>query len=548
MLIPPPIPADLPLMPAALSRAGRAAAAPTRTGWAAEAPPRADVVAAQANPSIRTIPSTPPGGFSNHLRNATAVTMPPREMASIDESAMTPSTSPTADASVALDSSEPSIETTVEACIELIAEVLSPDWTIVVPNPPLDDAPDVAPSVPPPQSVADPPDATARDVPPTSDPAIHLSQPVTRTRRVDLLARTNVSPPVAPTEFQPAPHRIVDSRTPFDPPPAVPVERPTLREVPSGVASVIRTTPAAPQSNQVIAPFEHIAPPIDSGRPIPIVRAHRRLTVELPPARATPAPDAATSQLPSPPPSPSHSAGALEVESILARATPQQSHTTPAVARASAVNVAVELANVTSTSNEIDLPRAISLPVTPSIPPEPLIGATSASGESTPLPQQSSVEQAETFDPRFVRAMHAMLNHRGGVMTMRLDPPELGSVRVHMSVHQGTVTASMDVTTADAFTALRENLGTLRASLEGQGLSIERLSVHIAPQTSNPDSARSDDDPRNPHRSAHHDPPQGESRGRFDDRRSHHQRNLAPIDDLIPFDPASFDSTLSQHA
>ena len=45
------------------------------------------------------------------------------------------------------------------------------------------------------------------------------------------------------------------------------------------------------------------------------------------------------------------------------------------------------------------------------------------------------------FASRVVRGLSAMVNQRGGVMTMRLDPPELGQLRVQMSLQAGVVSA-----------------------------------------------------------------------------------------------------------
>ena len=68
-------------------------------------------------------------------------------------------------------------------------------------------------------------------------------------------------------------------------------------------------------------------------------------------------------------------------------------------------------------------------------------------------------------------------------MTMRLNPPELGEVRVQMSLSRGVVSAEFQATTSQAHALLDRNLTVLRHALESQGLTVDRLNVHAAPPT-----------------------------------------------------------------
>ena len=114
---------------------------------------------------------------------------------------------------------------------------------------------------------------------------------------------------------------------------------------------------------------------------------------------------------------------------------------------------------------------------------------------------------------RLVRGISAMVNQRGGVMNMRLQPPELGELRVQMSIVEGTVTARFAVGTEQAHALLHRNLAALRTALEGHGLTVERLTVHLAPtDSSSAFRHESGDEPSG--KDSRHDAAGHESRGR----------------------------------
>ena len=92
----------------------------------------------------------------------------------------------------------------------------------------------------------------------------------------------------------------------------------------------------------------------------------------------------------------------------------------------------------------------------------------------------TAAEPSDRFSARIVRGLSAMVNQRGGVMNMRLDPPDLGALRVQMTIARGVVTAEFQATTQQAQALLERGLTGLRAALESQGLTVERLSVQLA--------------------------------------------------------------------
>lgn len=80
-------------------------------------------------------------------------------------------------------------------------------------------------------------------------------------------------------------------------------------------------------------------------------------------------------------------------------------------------------------------------------------------------------------ESQVARAMVAALRHKGGVVTLRLSPDELGQVRVELRVEDGKVSAVLDAQDERARGALHAGIDTLRKSLEASGLTITHLEV-----------------------------------------------------------------------
>lgn len=138
------------------------------------------------------------------------------------------------------------------------------------------------------------------------------------------------------------------------------------------------------------------------------------------------------------------------------------------------------------------------------------------------------------------KGMELLASQRGGSITMRLEPPALGQLRIQLQVSQGAVVADFTAVTAEARMLLEANLGMLRERLESQGLSVERLTVHggrgtdtaVAPQSSQQGDARQDgtDARDRGDRGAgqgRQDAADGESRGRRDGEPRREERDGA---------------------
>jgi len=83
---------------------------------------------------------------------------------------------------------------------------------------------------------------------------------------------------------------------------------------------------------------------------------------------------------------------------------------------------------------------------------------------------------------RVVRGLTSAINQRGGSVTLRLTPPELGAVRIEMTVRDGVVNARFTAATESVRHLLMDQMGHLRSALDRQGLSVERIEVQMLPQ------------------------------------------------------------------
>lgn len=140
-------------------------------------------------------------------------------------------------------------------------------------------------------------------------------------------------------------------------------------------------------------------------------------------------------------------------------------------------------------------------------------GGEQANGHTLP-----STLDEERFSGRIVRGLTAIINQRGGSMTMRLDPPELGQLRIQMTIARGVVTAQFTASTAQAHALLDKNLANLRVALENQGLTVDRLNVQ-SNQSSSQNQSMNEHNADKQHQQ--HNAGHGHSRGRRDDAPEH---------------------------
>jgi flagellar hook-length control protein FliK len=210
----------------------------------------------------------------------------------------------------------------------------------------------------------------------------------------------------------------------------------------------------------------------------------------------------------------------------------------PAAARAAQINAAVQLENLAAQLSADGSTEGLSAR---SARPALAIGAglrADAAAVGLPAPQ---TDGEPDFAGRIVRGLSAMVSQRGGVMTMRLRPPELGSLRVQMSIIQGAVSAQFTATTEHAQMLLERNLAVLQGALQSNGLTVEKLGVHLASAESSSTTRQEADSQSQQHQqqeSSEHDAAGRESRGRHDGERPALRRSVAA--------PADFAASLGE--
>ena len=116
-------------------------------------------------------------------------------------------------------------------------------------------------------------------------------------------------------------------------------------------------------------------------------------------------------------------------------------------------------------------------------------GDVRAAAPQPPLPPE--VEFGDANHDRMVTSVNSQLMPNGGTMHMRLDPPELGVLQITVKMVNGVMTASFETSSSEATKLLSHSLGQLKASLESQGVSVEKLQVQESPK--NQQNASSED-------------------------------------------------------
>ena len=76
---------------------------------------------------------------------------------------------------------------------------------------------------------------------------------------------------------------------------------------------------------------------------------------------------------------------------------------------------------------------------------------------------------------RLARGLQNAVQQGGGAVTLRLTPPEMGTVRIELELHGARVNAQFHAQTDSARQMLTQQLSQLRQALESQGLTVERL-------------------------------------------------------------------------
>jgi flagellar hook-length control protein FliK len=93
------------------------------------------------------------------------------------------------------------------------------------------------------------------------------------------------------------------------------------------------------------------------------------------------------------------------------------------------------------------------------------------------------------FLNRVAKAFLSAQQRDGNEVRLRLSPPELGSLRLQVSVQDGVMVARLETETEAARSSLVNNLPALRERLAEQGIRVERFDIELMqrPSTGTPD-------------------------------------------------------------
>lgn len=218
------------------------------------------------------------------------------------------------------------------------------------------------------------------------------------------------------------------------------------------------------------------------------------------------------------------------IQTSSSESSPSRAPIIPAAARAVQLETTISFENLGQSLPAEHRPAATSLFSTTLASPSAqsadgnISAQITAQGRELPDVQENPVGQ-------LARGLRAALQQRGGTVNLRLDPPELGELRIHMNISRGVVSAEFHASTPQAQHLLEKSLTALRSTLEHQGLSVDRLSVSTHSTGSH--SLRYDannSDQSLSQREQQHDAAGGQSRGRRDESPPQRFRPYAPHD------------------
>jgi len=184
--------------------------------------------------------------------------------------------------------------------------------------------------------------------------------------------------------------------------------------------------------------------------------------------RAEQGPPTAVSSPDAPPKQPEQNATSQQVEAKEVQAVSHQQTVSAAVSTAESADATVKGQTPGSTNAEVHTAT------------RPSAGAASrpeAPPNTRHVAEPGPVDR-ERFVQRVARAFETM-GHRNGVVRLKLHPPELGSLRLEITVRHGVMTARVEAETQAARNMLLDNLSVLRERLAQQDIKIEQFNVDL---------------------------------------------------------------------
>lgn len=101
------------------------------------------------------------------------------------------------------------------------------------------------------------------------------------------------------------------------------------------------------------------------------------------------------------------------------------------------------------------------------------------SADPAATPEATTAAERARFVQRVAGAFRA-LNENNPTLRLRLSPPELGSLRIEITVRQGRMSARLEAESVEARNLLLDNLPALKERLAQQEIRVEQFQVDIA--------------------------------------------------------------------
>lgn len=113
--------------------------------------------------------------------------------------------------------------------------------------------------------------------------------------------------------------------------------------------------------------------------------------------------------------------------------------------------------------------------------------------------------------------VRSQLTPRHSTMVLRLDPPELGQLRVNVQMHEQTLNIRFEAQTQVGHEALHSKVAELRHALEQAGVHFERVEIEFRPPGTQPDTAgENENHPHDQQQTEGHPMPFGQQAGGSD--------------------------------
>lgn len=201
-------------------------------------------------------------------------------------------------------------------------------------------------------------------------------------------------------------------------------------------------------------------------------------------ASAPPAPEIEVTPPATPESAPTASAAqgpALMDESVMVTSVPTD--TTAATASA-ATTEAAPIATPTAPAATVEIN-----PIAPAPPSAAGVNAVGAAQTSVGLADVDGERVAE----QAMRGLRGAIAQKGGGVTLRLNPGDLGQIKIQVDMQGGMVKAQIHTVTETARALLQQQIHSLKASLEGHGLTVESLNVTQPSQSGSASFQQADD-------------------------------------------------------